>query len=121
MATGRVFTNGVNPIRHEWVVLALGQNRLAMKSMKTMLSPCDDIFRSEHFIGSAMNYEQELVRLQSHVVLENAVLGDSDAGEARSDSAHASDDSGTFEPRNNPGHQWPCHENRSEAGNSEER
>ena len=64
-ATDRIVTNGVDPIRHRWIALLLSQYRLAMKSKEALLGSRDDVFRSEDFVGSAMNYKQEFVCLQS--------------------------------------------------------
>ena len=61
-----------------------------------------------------------LVCLQGDIVLQDAVLRDADADQARTNCAYASNDNCSFEGSYNPGYDWTGGKNRSESRNEEE-
>src|SRR5579863_638158 len=96
-------------------------DRLAMNGVGPVFSSSNDILGLVHVIRCAMDNEQELVGLQGHVILHDAVLWNTDAYEAGAHSAHSPNNSGAFKTGNDPGHQRTSHENRPETRYSEHR
>lgn len=79
-----------------------------------------DIPRADDFIGRAVGDHNELVGLERGLILENAVLRNTKAGQAGAKRTHSADHDCAFERPNDPGNERSGHEERPQAWNHEE-
>src|SRR5271157_807757 len=73
-----------------------------------------------HFVCRAMSQEEKLVGLERRLVLDDAVLRDSDAVQPRADRAQSTRHNGAFQRGDDPGDQGPGYQHRPDAWDGEE-
>src|SRR5262245_8410580 len=83
-------------------------------------SAIDDAFGPRYFLRRAMGDHQELVRLESGLVLHDAVPGDAEAGERRPEGGHAADDQGPLQRTGHGGPEGPRQDDGTDAWDDEE-
>jgi len=74
-----------------------------------------------HLVRRAVRDQQELVRLQRHLILENAVLGDTDAVQAGADRAQPTHDDRSLQGGYDPGGNGTRYQHRPNTRHEKER
>ena len=101
------------------VISPLSRDEFAMDGVRVMLGAFNDVLSMIHGVGGTVDDEHELVGFQRYVVLDDAVLGNTDTEETRTDGADSTHYSRTFKSGNNPGNQRASNEDGTYSGNRE--
>jgi len=83
--------------------------------------PLNRLFRLRHLIRGAVRDQQEPVRLQRYLILENAVLGNTDAVQAGADRAQTTHDNRSLQRGYNPGGNGTRYQHRPNTRHEKER
>ncbi len=74
-----------------------------MRVQPGRMGTLEDTASSGGFVGGAMYQQQVLIRLDRDFVVQDAVLGDTDAEQARADGAYTTHQNGILERADDPG------------------